>query len=153
MFAPFSSDPQNDPVRPVAAAPGLDASQPVDVARATADVVRKTAEVAADIAATTERLQELERLQALVVSTTAHELRSPLTVLRAHADMLMDGSDHLDDSERASLEAISRAVVRLQEVSDHLVAELRGTAGGAEEALRRWLQLEPGATRTRPRTA
>ena len=101
----------------------------------------------------TARLQELERLQALVVSTTAHELRTPLTVLRVHADLLIGAADDLGPDGRASLEAISGAVARLQDVSDHLVAELRENAGGAEEALRRWLCLEQGSARMRPATA
>jgi len=101
-------------------------------------------------AASAERLQELERLQSLVVSTTAHELRTPLTVLRVHADLLAAAAEDLGPDERASLEAITRAVTRLQDVSDGLVADLRGSAGGAEEALRRWLQLEEGSTRVRP---
>lgn len=102
-----------------------------------------------DLAAA-ERLQELERLQSLVVSTTAHELRTPLTVLRVHADLLAAAAEELGPNERASLEAITRAVTRLQDVSDGLVADLRGSAGGAEEALRRWLQLEEGSKRVRP---
>ena len=100
--------------------------------------------------AATERLEELERLQSLVVSTTAHELRTPLTVLRVHADLLAAAAEELGPDERASLEAITRAVNRLQDVSDGLVADLRGSAGGAEEALRRWLQLEQGSQRIRP---
>ncbi len=102
--------------------------------------------------AASERLEELERLQSLVVSTTAHELRTPLTVLRVHADLLAAAAEELGPDERASLEAITRAVGRLQDVSDGLVADLRGSAGGAEEALRRWLQLEQGSTRMRPGT-
>ncbi|WP_051470919.1 GAF domain-containing protein [Patulibacter minatonensis] len=100
--------------------------------------------------AATDRLQELERLQSLVVSTTAHELRTPLTVLRVHADLLAAAAAELGPEERASLDAITRAVTRLQDVSDGLVADLRGSAGGAEEALRRWLQLEEGSQRIRP---
>ena len=110
-------------------------------------------EVPAGVDAANERLEELERLQALVVATTAHELRTPLTVLRVHADLLIEGASDLGQEERRSLEAISRAVARLQDVSDHLVSELRGTAGGAEDALRRWLQAEPGCPRTRPSVA
>lgn len=106
-------------------------------------------EIGAEQAAT-DRLEELERLQSLVVSTTAHELRTPLTVLRVHADLLAAAAEDLGPDERASLEAISRAVARLQDVSDGLVSDLRGSAGGAEEALRRWLQLEQGSTRVRP---
>lgn len=101
-------------------------------------------------AAATERLQELERLQSLVVSTTAHELRTPLTVLRVHADLLAAAAEDLGPDERASLIAITQAVSRLQDVSDGLVADLRGSAGGAEEALRRWLQVEQGSQRIRP---
>ncbi|MEV4422797.1 GAF domain-containing protein [Patulibacter sp. NPDC049589] len=102
--------------------------------------------------ASEERLQELERLQSLVVSTAAHELRTPLTVLRVHADLLAAAAAELGPEERASLDAITRAVTRLQDVSDGLVADLRGSAGGAEEALRRWLKLEDGSQRIRPGT-
>jgi signal transduction histidine kinase len=103
-----------------------------------------------DATAATDRLQELERLQSLVVSTTAHELRTPLTVLRVHAELLESVKDSLGPHERASLEAITGAVTRLQDVSDGLVSDLRGSAGGAEEALRRWLRLEEGSSRVRP---
>jgi GAF domain-containing protein len=99
-----------------------------------------------------ERLEELERLQSLVVSTTAHELRTPLTVLRVHAELLASAADGLGPDERASLDAITRAVARLRDVSEDLVSDLRGSAGGAEEALRRWLHLEDGSNRIRPRT-
>jgi signal transduction histidine kinase len=116
------------------------------------DVARVAAEVRSDVDATADRLEELERLQALVVSTTAHELRTPLTVLRVHADLLIERGGTVDADERQSLEAIRGAVERLQAVSDHLVAELRETAGGAEGALRRWLQVDDDAGRmpTRP---
>ena len=119
--------------------------------RADRVVARPAAEASPDAAAS-ERLQELERLQSLVVSTTAHELRTPLTVLRVHADLLAAAAEELGPDERASLAAITQAVSRLQDVSDGLVADLRGSAGGAEEALRRWLQLEQGSQRVRPIT-
>jgi GAF domain-containing protein len=124
---------------------------------AATDAAGPAAEPAPDPAAVSDlaaadRLQELERLQSLVVSTTAHELRTPLTVLRVHADLLAAAAEELGPDERASLEAITRAVTRLQDVSDGLVSDLRGSAGGAEEALRRWLQLEEGSRRVRPGT-
>jgi signal transduction histidine kinase len=121
----------------------LDGASPAELARMTADA-------AAGAAAMASRLEELGRLQALVISTTAHEMRTPLTVMRAHCDMLADRADELDADTQASLAAIGTAVTRLQETSDRLVAELRGTAGGAEDALREWLALEPGSQRTRP---
>jgi signal transduction histidine kinase len=115
-----------------------------------ADLARMTADAAAAAAAMAARLEELGRLQALVISTTAHDMRTPLTVMRAHCEMLADRADELDPDTQASLAAISGAVARLQETSDRLVTELRGTAGGAEDALREWLALEPGSQRTRP---
>lgn len=127
-----------------ATAPGTPCdTSPADLARMTADAVAGAAAMAA-------RLEELGRLQALVISTTAHDMRTPLTVMRAHIDLLADRTDELDPDTRASLAAIGTAVTRLQETSDRLVAELRGTAGGAEDALREWLALEPGSQRTRP---
>ena len=138
------------PSLPNRAAPGAPAT-----ARSSspATVVRATTEIEAEILATTARLEELERLQALVVSTTAHELRTPLTVLRVHADVLRTAGGHLGADERRSLDAIAGAVDRLQDGSDRLVSDLRAGAGGAEEALRRWLGDEDGATRVRPATA
>lgn len=133
------------------AAPG---SRTTDAARADAAAAVPDGEALAARAevdrASVDRLHELERLQSLVVSTTAHELRTPLTVLRVHADLLAAAAEELGPDERASLEAITRAVSRLQDVSDGLVADLRGSAGGAEEALRRWLQLGEGSPRMRP---
>lgn len=133
----------------------LHSAPPVDPSAATAeptpvDLARLTADAAAGAAAMAARLEELGRLQALVISTTAHEMRTPLTVMRAHCDLLASRADDLDPDTRASLDAIATAVSRLQDTSDRLVAELRGTAGGAEDALREWLALEPGSQRTRP---
>lgn len=130
----------------VGAAPDA-AAEPGDAAAAPPPGASASEGAAAD------RLQELERLQSLVVSTTAHELRTPLTVLRVHADLLSAAAEELGPDERASLDAITRAVSRLQDVSDGLVSDLRGSAGGAEEALRRWLQLEEGSHRVRPGTS
>jgi hypothetical protein len=103
-----------------------------------------------DTAAALERLEELERLQSLVVSTTAHQLRTPLTVLRVHAELLQGAASGLGPDGQASLSAISAAVSRLQAASDELVSDLRGNAGGAEEALKRWLKLDEGSPRVRP---
>ena len=137
------------PSLPNTAAPGVSATR----SSSRSDVARATVGVEAEILATTARLAELERLQALVVSTTAHELRTPLTVLRVHAEMLRDDASALAPDQRRSLEAIAGAVERLQDVSDRLVQDLREGAGGAEEALRRWLSVESGADRVRPATA
>jgi signal transduction histidine kinase len=150
------------PVRPVltavmpsssphpADAPG---GRPAASGATPADLARAVAAIEIDVALTAARLEELDRLQALVVSTTAHDLRTPLTVLRVHADLLCEAGSTLGPDERASLQAIGDAVARLQAVSDQLVDDLRDGAGGAEEALRRWLQVEPGDPRTRPTTA
>jgi signal transduction histidine kinase len=127
-------------------APG--STEPTDLSPG--DLARLTADAAAGAAAMAARLEELGRLQALVISTTAHELRTPLTVLRAHCDLLAARADDLDADTRSSLVAIGTAVTRLQATSDRLVTELRGSAGGAEDALREWLELEPGSQRTRP---
>lgn len=152
MQHPLSRPDRFPPVipRPLPAIPSSDGTP---TPSGPADVARVAVEVRSGVDATVDRLEELERLQALVVSTTAHELRTPLTVLRVHADMLIESAGDLGAEERASLEAISAAIARLQTVSDHLVTELRGTAGGAEEALRRWLDAEPGCPRTRPLSA
>ena len=63
------------------------------------------------------------------------------------------GADDLDAHADRLIASITGAVARLQDVSDRLIQDLREGAGGAEEALRRWLCVEPGTDRVRPATA
>ena len=63
-------------------------------------------------------------------------------MLRAHAELLAGGE--LNETSRDSISAIVLAARELQSVSDDLLELMRAHAGGAEPALRRWLDQASG---------
>jgi signal transduction histidine kinase len=68
------------------------------------------------------RLSEMERLATVgqMTATIAHELRNPLTALRAAADMLMQ-EDDLSDTQRLYMEIIHDESRRLAELADEFL--------------------------------
>jgi PAS domain S-box-containing protein len=68
------------------------------------------------------RLHEMERLATVgqMTATIAHELRNPLTALRAAADMLMQ-EDDLSDTQRLYMEIIHDESRRLAELADEFL--------------------------------
>jgi two-component system NtrC family sensor kinase len=68
------------------------------------------------------RLSEMERLATVgqMTATIAHELRNPLTALRAAADMLMQ-EDDLSDAQRLYMEIIHDESRRLAELADEFL--------------------------------
>jgi two-component system NtrC family sensor kinase len=68
------------------------------------------------------RLHEMERLATVgqMTATIAHELRNPLTALRAAADMLMQ-EDDLSDTQRFYMEIIHAESRRLAELADEFL--------------------------------
>ena len=68
------------------------------------------------------RLNEMERLATVgqMTATIAHELRNPLTALRAAADMLMQ-EDDLSDAQRFYIEIIHAESHRLAELADEFL--------------------------------
>jgi two-component system NtrC family sensor kinase len=68
------------------------------------------------------RLNEMERLATLgqMTATIAHEMRNPLTALRAAADMLMQ-EDDLSDAQRLYMEIIHDESRRLAELADEFL--------------------------------
>jgi len=68
------------------------------------------------------RLHEMERLATVgqMTATIAHELRNPLTALRAAADMLMQ-EDALSDAQRLYMEIIHDESRRLAELADEFL--------------------------------
>lgn len=90
------------------------------------------------------RADELGGLQDLLIAATAHDLRTPITVVRAHAELLAS-DPAVQGAQRASVEAILAAALELQARSEAVVRSLREHAGGAEDALRARLDLERGS--------
>jgi len=68
------------------------------------------------------RLNEMERLATLgqMTATIAHEMRNPLTALRAAADMLVQ-EDDLSDAQRLYMEIIHDESRRLSELADEFL--------------------------------
>lgn len=105
--------------------------------RATLDDLAAWAELELASAA---RAEELGVLQDRLVSSAAHELRTPLVGVRSHAELLLDDPE-LPEPVRRSLEAILAGAHQLQRGTDAVVATLREEAGAAEVAVRRRLGL------------
>ena len=70
---------------------------------------------------TTERLRELERARADFVAVVTHDLRTPLSVIRGHLEMLAEKNGK---SKRPISEATSQ-VLRLDELVDRILAGVR----------------------------
>jgi signal transduction histidine kinase len=66
-------------------------------------------------------MKDLERMRTDFVSTLAHELRTPITVMRTLTGLLLDpASDPTDEQRRMMLETIERNAERMQ----HLIEEV-----------------------------
>ncbi|GAA0921164.1 HAMP domain-containing sensor histidine kinase [Nonomuraea longicatena] len=91
------------------------------------------ATLARTVNATLDRLDEALSQQRSFVADASHELRSPITCLRAEVDLaLMEASE--DCPQRAPLEAVDRAADRLQILVADLLAVARMDAGMAPKA-------------------
>ena len=84
---------------------------------------------------TAEQLRELDRLRTELVSTVAHDLRAPVSVVRSLLHLLRTGWHEATDAER--LELVDRAVERaatLAELADDVFDLVRIDAGAMEVA-------------------
>lgn len=80
------------------------------------------ARVALTRAQAQEHLVEQERMRSLVLSTVAHDLRSPLAIVRTGLDTLKDPAGRGDPEQRAQLlEAARRAAERTNRLVDDLL--------------------------------
>lgn len=94
----------------------------------------------AGVALTRTRAQELlveqDRLRALILSTVAHDLRSPLAVASGGLELLTEGDPRLGVDQRAQLlSASARAVERIRRLIDDLLG-LERSAGRGEGSAR-----------------
>ena len=66
-------------------------------------------------------LQALDTYKSQLIATVSHELKSPLTTVAGHLEMLESGTVKIADQARASLAAIGRASDRMSRVIEDLL--------------------------------
>ena len=66
-------------------------------------------------------LQALDTYKSQLISTVSHELKSPLTTVAGHLEMLESGVVDIGDQARSSLAAIGRASTRMTRVIEDLL--------------------------------
>ncbi len=79
-------------------------------------------------------LQALDSYKSQLIATVSHELKSPLTTVAGHLEMLESGTISIDEEARASLAAIGRASHRMTRVIEDLL--LLRKVGEAHKPLR-----------------
>lgn len=95
-----------------------------DNAQRALDAAEARAEAARATAATLRVRYDLDRQREDFLSTTSHELRTPVTVIAGYADLLGDHPD-LPEETRAWVDAIHRSTARLAGMLDDLLAFTR----------------------------
>ena len=80
-------------------------------------------------------LQALDTYKSQLIATVSHELKSPLTTVAGHLEMLESGTVKIGDQARASLSAIGRASDRMSRVIEDLL--LLRKVGDARKPVRR----------------
>jgi signal transduction histidine kinase len=84
-------------------------------------------------------LAELERLRTDLLSTIAHEMRTPLTAVRTSASLLLDPTAEPTEAQRrALLEAIERNGERMQRLVGDILELSRFRSGSVSLQLRRF---------------
>lgn len=102
------------------------------------DAAVSLARVALTRAAAQEQLLEQDRLRSLVLSTVAHDLRSPLAIAHGGIETLRAQGHRLDGDGRSRLlDAAGRALDRVRRLIDDLLGlELAEEAGGGGDRSR-----------------
>jgi signal transduction histidine kinase len=84
-------------------------------------------------------LEDLERLRTDLLSTIAHEVRTPLTVVRTSAGLLLDpASKPTAEQRRTMIETIGRNADRMQRLIDEILDLARFRSGAIRLQLRRF---------------
>lgn len=84
-----------------------------------------------------QRISRLQELSSRVAGIANHQIRTPLTVIQAHLELLEDAVDDLPESARRALPAIRRGVASLTEALTALTRanDLANAADPALEAI------------------
>jgi two-component system sensor histidine kinase KdpD len=86
-------------------------------------------------------LEESDRLKSALVSSVSHELKTPLTAIKASASALLEDDSHTDPEVRRELvEAINRETDRLTRLVSNLLDMSRLEAGGLTPQLE-WVSI------------
>lgn len=89
-----------------------------------------------ELAAANQELSKLADIRSTFVSMAAHELRTPLAVMRGYADMLLDETlGALNDAQRESLETLRHGGDRLLGIVNNLLDLTRLETGRMELVL------------------
>lgn len=89
-----------------------------------------------ELAAANQELRKLADIRSTFVSMAAHELRTPLAVMRGYAEMLLDETlGALNDAQRESLETLRNGSDRLLEIVNNLLDLTRLEASRMELVL------------------
>ena len=104
-------------------------------------------------------LQALDTYKSQLIATVSHELKSPLTTVAGHLEMLESGTISIGDQARASLAAIGRASDRMSRVIEDLlllrkVGETHKPLCRPRSTSRPWSRTRVGADRaSRPQAS
>jgi two-component system sensor histidine kinase KdpD len=97
-------------------------------------------------------LEQSERLKSALLDAVTHDLRTPLTSIKAAATALLDEAEVTldDEARREFLEVINEEADRLNHFVENMV-ELAHIEGGAINLRRRWSSVEEIVAMTRAR--
>ncbi len=76
-----------------------------------------------------ERLQELDRVRTIFVSSVSHEIRTPLTSILGYLELLSEQQDNLNEGQKEFLEIIGRNSQRLLSLIEDLLVLSRIESG------------------------
>jgi signal transduction histidine kinase len=93
-------------------------------------LVDKLEEKVAELTVANEKLQRSDELKSRFISIAAHELRTPITIIRGYMDILMEPAEpYADPNIVAMLQGISGGVRRLHEIVQDMLDVTRIEAG------------------------
>jgi signal transduction histidine kinase len=93
-------------------------------------LVDKLEEKVAELTVANEKLQRSDELKSRFISIAAHELRTPITIIRGYMDILMEPAQpYADPTTIAMLQGIANGVRRLHEIVQDMLDVTRIEAG------------------------
>ena len=94
--------------------------------------IYEIAELVRDVNSLADSLEEAEGRRSLAISSVGHELRTPVTALRAYCDAVREGVLELTPEV---LERMSRSIDRLERMAGDLASLARAEAGAHQEMM------------------